>query len=100
MKDYYKILGVEKSASVDDIKKAYRALAHKHHPDKGGSEQTFKEINEAYGVLGDKDRRQQYDFARRNQFIGAGFDNRYKGFQYSQQDIFRSIFSNQAMFDE
>ena len=51
-------------------------------------------------MLGDKDKRQQYNFARKGQFAGVGYDTRYKGFQYSQQDIFKDIFSNQAMFDE
>jgi molecular chaperone DnaJ len=61
MKDYYKILGVPRDASQEEIKKAYRKLAHKYHPDKGGDEQKFKEINEAYQVLGDKEKRAQYD---------------------------------------
>lgn len=61
-KDYYHILGVEKSASPDDIKKAYRRLAHQHHPDKkGGDAEQFKRINEAYQVLSNKDKRLQYD---------------------------------------
>lgn len=63
-KDYYKILGVSRSASGDDIKRAYRKLARKHHPDlnkAAGSESTFKEINEAYEVLGDPDKRKKYD---------------------------------------
>ncbi len=61
-KDYYEILGVAKGASDDDIKKAYRKLAHKHHPDKsGGDEARFKEVNEAYQVLSDKQKRSQYD---------------------------------------
>jgi molecular chaperone DnaJ len=60
--DYYKILGVSKGASDDEIKKAYRKLAHKYHPDKaGGDEKKFKEINEAYQVLSDKSKREQYD---------------------------------------
>ncbi len=62
MKDYYKILGVNKNATEEEIKKAYRKLAHEHHPDKkGGSAEKFKEINEAYQVLSDKSKRDQYD---------------------------------------
>lgn len=62
MKDYYKILGVSRNASQEEIKKAYRRLAHQYHPDKaGGDEKKFKEINEAYQVLSDKHKRAQYD---------------------------------------
>lgn len=69
-KDYYKILGVDKNASEDDIKRAFRKLAHQHHPDKsGGDDSKFKEINEAYQVLSDKSKRSQYD-----QF-GSNFEN-------------------------
>lgn len=61
-KDFYKILGVPRNATHDDIKKAYRRLAHQFHPDKqGGNEAKFKEINEAYQVLSDERKRQQYD---------------------------------------
>lgn len=59
--DYYKILGVDKTASQEDIKKAYRKLAIKHHPDKGGDAETFKKISEAYDVLGDPVKREEYD---------------------------------------
>jgi molecular chaperone DnaJ len=59
--DYYQILGVAKNATEQDIKKAYRKLAHKYHPDKGGDEKKFKEINEAYQILSDKSKREQYD---------------------------------------
>jgi molecular chaperone DnaJ len=62
MKDYYKILGVERSASEEEIKKAYRKLAHQHHPDKnGGNDEQFKEINEAYQILSNKEKKAQYD---------------------------------------
>ncbi len=105
MKDYYQTLSVTDSVSQEEIKSAFRKLAFKYHPDTNPGnekqvEEKFKEINEAYGVLGDKDKRQQYDFARRNPFARVGYDTQYKGFQYSQQDIFRGIFSNQAMFDD
>jgi len=68
-KDYYNILGVDKSASKEDIKKAFRKLAHKYHPDKdGGDAEKFKEANEAYQVLSDDKKRSQYD-----QFGSTGF---------------------------
>jgi molecular chaperone DnaJ len=112
--DYYQLLGVSKGASDDEIKKAYRKLAHKYHPDKsGGDEAKFKEINEAYQVLSDKSKRSQYDQfgqtfdqAGRSGASGGqgfgGFD--FSGFssQGSQgfgfdggdfEDIFSSIFS-------
>lgn len=60
-KDYYDILGVPRAASADDIKKAFRKQARKHHPDAGGSEERFKEINEAYEILSDDEKRKQYD---------------------------------------
>ena len=69
-KDYYNILGVNKGASKDEIKKAFYKLAHKHHPDKkGGDEKKFKEVNEAYQILSDDAKRAKYD-----QF-GSGFEN-------------------------
>lgn len=60
-KDYYEILGVSRDASEEEIKRAYRRLAQKYHPDRGGDEAKFKEINEAYEVLSDKEKRAQYD---------------------------------------
>ena len=71
-KDYYQILGVEKKASKEEIKKAFRKLAHEHHPDKqGGDESKFKEANEAYSVLSDEKKRAEYD-AYGRVFSGAG----------------------------
>jgi len=77
-KNYYEILGVEKSASTDEIKRAYRKLAAEHHPDRGGSADRFKEINEAYQVLSDGTKRSQYDqygstFEQARRQGGAGF---------------------------
>jgi molecular chaperone DnaJ len=82
-KDYYEILGVSKSASKAEIKKAYRKLALKYHPDKNkakDAEEKFKEISEAYAVLYDDDKRRLYD-----QYGHAGIDQ-----QFSQEDIFRN----------
>ncbi|TSC82375.1 MAG: hypothetical protein G01um101420_386 [Parcubacteria group bacterium Gr01-1014_20] len=73
-KDYYKTLGVSKSASEEEIKKAYRKLAHEHHPDKkGGDEKKFKEINEAYQILSDKNKRSNYDRFGAADSYGQGF---------------------------
>jgi molecular chaperone DnaJ len=78
--DYYKILGINKDASEDEVKKAFRKLAHKYHPDKGGDEKKFKEINEAYQVLSNKDKRAQYDrFGR----VFEGASGGPQGFDFS-----------------
>jgi len=91
--DYYKLLGVQKDASKDEIKKAFRKLALKYHPDQNKddkkAEEMFKKINEAYAVLSDDQKRKQYDM-----FGAEGFSRR-----YSQEDIFRG-FDMGSIFQE
>ncbi len=86
-KDYYKILGINRNASKEDIKKAFRKLAHQYHPDKkDGNEQKFKEVNEAYGVLSDDQKRAQYDqFGQTFNSSGGGFNQNagFGGFDFS-----------------
>ncbi len=84
-KDLYKILGIEKNASKEDIKKAFRKLAHQYHPDKkGGDEAKFKEVNEAYSILSDDQKRGQYDqFGANFDQSGGGFGG-FQGFDFSQ----------------
>ena len=81
-KDYYKILGVDKKASQDEIKKAFRKLAHQHHPDKGGDENKFKEASEAYQILSDEKKRNEYD-TYGSAGPGQGFGGGQGGFDYS-----------------
>lgn len=114
-KDYYKILGVEKKDDKDTIKKAYRKLAKKFHPDNNPgnkrAEEKFKEINEAYEVLSDNEKRKRYDTMGMNDFNSAGFDpssfnhkdsydfNRGSGFSQSNDfsDFFNMFFGDLGM---
>ena len=97
-RDYYEILGVERGASVEDIKKAYRKVAMQHHPDRNpgdkAAEEAFKEASEAYQILGDAERRAQYDrFGHAAFEQGGGFG----GFDFSAagfEDIFGDIFGD------
>lgn len=105
MKDYYQILEVTPESGEDEIRKNYRRLAMQYHPDRNPgnaeSEEKFKEIAEAYGVLTDPVKRRQYDASRR--FGGAFAGNGQQGgFDYSQEDILRDLFQDprfQQMFN-
>ncbi len=119
-KNYYELLGITKNASPEDVKKAFRTLAHKYHPDKkGGDEARFKEVNEAYGVLSDDKKRAEYDaygrvFSGGNGFSaeggsasdgegfdfsnfaqGQGFNGNANGFEFDLGDIFSDFFGGQ-----
>ena len=97
MKDYYNILGIERNASEEDVKKAFRRLAHQYHPDKaGGSGEKFKEINEAYQVLGNKEKRRLYDQFGTAEPRGFGNGGPFQGFDFGNMgdlgDIFEEFF--------
>ena len=95
--DHYQTLGVAKNATPDDIKKSYRKLASKHHPDKGGDTATFQKIEEAYRILSDPNQRQQYDspMPQGNPFGGApgGFNFNFNG--HDLNDLFGQMFNQQ-----
>src|SRR3989344_2106609 len=106
-KDYYAVLGIDKGASPEDVKRAFRKLAHKYHPDKGGDTEKFKELNEAYSILSDEKKRKEYD-TYGNVFSGAGtggggFESNFDfgnftnaggtGFGFDLGDIFEDFFA-------
>jgi len=95
MENYYKILDIDENASQDEIKKKYRKLSLLHHPDKNPgnteAEEKFKIINSAYGILGDVDKRKQYDMERKNPFMGG---NRVPGNMNPMDDLFKMFFAN------
>src|SRR5262249_48707940 len=103
-RDYYTVLGLEKGASDEDIKKAYRRLAVKYHPDKNpgdkSAEENFKELGEAYEVLCEPQKRAAYD-----QYGHAAFDRRAGGFAraggfHDPFEIFREVFGGGRIFDD
>src|SRR5579871_5732158 len=103
-RDYYEILGIERTVESEEIKKAYRKLAVKYHPDKNpgdkAAEEKFKELGEAYEALSDPQKRAAYD-----QYGHAAFDPRMRGGQragnfHDASDIFREVFGTANIFDE
>src|SRR5271170_3020266 len=102
-RDFYKVLGVERSADAEEIKKAYRKLALKYHPDKNpndkSAEEKFKELSEAYEVLSDPAKRANYD-----RFGHAAFDPRSRGAGtygfHDPSEIFREVFGSNSIFED
>jgi curved DNA-binding protein len=94
--DYYQTLGLKRGASPEEIKKAYRSMAMKHHPDRGGDEKKFKDISAAYEILSDPEKKQMYDMGvdPRNQNQGFGFRNQNPFEFHFGANNFEDVFNN------
>ena len=88
--NHYVTLGVSKDASQDEIKKKYRKLSLQHHPDRGGNEETFKKLSEAYEHIGDPENRQKYDMEQNNPFLGGGGGG--GGMPFGNDHLFNMMF--------
>jgi DnaJ-class molecular chaperone len=104
--NYYEILNIDKKSTQDEIKKMYRKLSLKYHPDKSnGDSEKFKQINEAYQILGDTEKRQRYDMQHNNPFLNMGFNNNYTGMNQfnngadGMNDIFKMFFGGEDPFN-
>ena len=93
MKNYYDILGVSEDASNDQIKKAFKSIAKKEHPDRGGNEKVFKEANEAYDTLKDTQKRQEYDTIRKYGQPGTGGNFSFRSGDFFGDEVFQEFFS-------
>ena len=91
-KDYYKTLNINRNSSQDEIKKAFRTLSKQHHPDKGGDENVFKGLSEAYDTLSDENKRREYDVRGQNPFGGHQGGHNQRG--PNMDDIFNQFFNN------
>ena len=97
MKNYYDILGVSEDASSDQIKRAFKDIAKKEHPDRGGNEAVFKEANEAYDTLKDTKKRQEYDTIRKYGQPGTGGNFSFRSGDFFGEDVFEEFFSGFGM---
>lgn len=97
--DYYSILGVERSASADDIKRAYRKLAMKHHPDRGGDAEQFKKISEAYETLNDPQKKSQYDNQNNNPFSRQANSFEFNFNSDNIDDVFSQFFGTRSRYN-
>jgi molecular chaperone DnaJ len=99
MTDYYEVLGVPKTASADDIKKAYRKLAFKYHPDQNPgdkvAEEKFKQVTAAYDILGDEEKRKQYDNAGYNPFANATYGEYGEQTQSQWNSTYQNAYGNE-----
>ena len=95
MQNHYKVLGVNENAKQEEIKKAFRKASLKNHPDRGGNKEEFQKINGAYQILGDPEKKKEYDNQRKNPFMRGGGFNMNRG---GPDEIFKMFFGNNMPF--